>query len=60
MPVRNGRTCRDAPTARNPLGADGYVFSVATDPDARRRGYARACVDALLECSASGAPGGSG
>lgn len=34
--------------ARNPLGADGYVFSVATDPDARRRGYARACVDALL------------
>ncbi|MFF8590371.1 GNAT family N-acetyltransferase [Streptomyces sp. NPDC015220] len=35
--------------ARNPLGAVGYVFSVATDPDARRRGYARACVDALLE-----------
>ncbi|MGW6294050.1 GNAT family N-acetyltransferase [Streptomyces sp. NPDC055058] len=35
--------------ARNPLGTDGYVFSVATDPDARRRGYARACVQALLE-----------
>ncbi|MGC9497188.1 GNAT family N-acetyltransferase [Streptomyces sp. WG7] len=35
--------------ARNPLGVDGYVFSVATDPDARRRGYARACVEALLE-----------
>ncbi|MEU3658694.1 GNAT family N-acetyltransferase [Streptomyces sp. NPDC032940] len=35
--------------ARNPLGTDGYVFSVATDPDARRRGYARACVEALLE-----------
>ncbi|MYR91451.1 GNAT family N-acetyltransferase, partial [Streptomyces sp. SID685] len=26
----------------------GYVFSVATDPDARRRGYARACMDELL------------
>lgn len=25
----------------------GYVFSVATDPDARRRGYARACMDEL-------------
>lgn len=35
--------------ARNPGGTDGYVFSVATDPDARRRGYARACVSALLE-----------
>ncbi len=35
--------------AHNPLGVDGYVFSVATDPDARRRGYARACMDALLE-----------
>ncbi|WP_406727709.1 GNAT family N-acetyltransferase [Streptomyces sp. GD-15H] len=35
--------------AHNPHGTDGYVFSVATDPDARRRGYARACVEALLE-----------
>lgn len=35
--------------ARNPHGIDGHVFSVATDPDARRRGYARACVEALLE-----------
>ncbi|MFG2262541.1 GNAT family N-acetyltransferase [Streptomyces sp. NPDC048720] len=34
--------------AANPLGTVGYVFSVATDPDARRRGYARACMDALL------------
>ncbi|MFE7767435.1 GNAT family N-acetyltransferase [Streptomyces sp. NPDC057438] len=34
--------------AGNPHGAVGHVFSVATDPDARRRGYARACVDALL------------
>ncbi|WP_327314743.1 GNAT family N-acetyltransferase [Streptomyces sp. NBC_01235] len=35
--------------AGNPHGIIGYVFSVATDPDARRRGYARACMDALLE-----------
>ncbi|MEW1603225.1 GNAT family N-acetyltransferase [Streptomyces sp. DH-12] len=35
--------------ARNPLGTDGHVFSVATDPDVRRRGCARACMVALLE-----------
>lgn len=33
----------------NPHGRVGYVFSVATDPDTRRRGYARACMDALVE-----------
>ena len=33
----------------NPHGRVGHVFSVATDPDARRRGYARACVAGLLE-----------
>lgn len=27
--------------AENPRGKAGFVFSVATDPDARRRGYAR-------------------
>jgi GNAT superfamily N-acetyltransferase len=32
----------------NPHGTSGYVFSVATDPDMRRRGYSRACVEALL------------
>ncbi|MEV5812645.1 GNAT family N-acetyltransferase [Streptomyces mutabilis] len=32
-----------------PHGLLGYVFSVATDPDSRRRGYSRACMDALLE-----------
>lgn len=35
--------------AGNPHGAIGYVFSVATDPDARRRGYARACMETLLD-----------
>ncbi|MFG2780872.1 GNAT family N-acetyltransferase [Streptomyces prunicolor] len=34
--------------AGNPHGKVGYVFSVATDPDARRRGYARACMEELL------------
>ncbi|GGN83661.1 N-acetyltransferase [Actinoplanes lobatus] len=33
----------------NPEGRVGYVFSVATHPDMRRRGYSRACVEALLE-----------
>jgi ribosomal protein S18 acetylase RimI-like enzyme len=34
--------------ADNPHGTVGHVFSVATDPDVRRRGYARACMEALL------------
>ncbi|MET7679737.1 GNAT family N-acetyltransferase [Streptomyces sp. NPDC005423] len=34
--------------AGDPLGSVGHVFSVATDPDARRRGYARACMTELL------------
>ncbi|MFD5660921.1 GNAT family N-acetyltransferase [Streptomyces hirsutus] len=35
--------------ADDPQGIVGYIFSVATDPDARRRGHARACMEALLE-----------
>ncbi|MGY1580261.1 GNAT family N-acetyltransferase [Streptomyces sp. MN13] len=35
--------------AGNPHGRVGQVFSVATDPDARRQGHARACMEALLE-----------
>ncbi|WP_369237262.1 GNAT family N-acetyltransferase [Streptomyces sp. R21] len=35
--------------ANNPHGMVGHVFSVATDPDARRRGYARACMETLLD-----------
>src|SRR5690242_5083754 len=34
--------------AGNPHGRVGHVFSVATDPEARRRGYARACMEELL------------
>ncbi|GAA2653754.1 N-acetyltransferase [Paractinoplanes durhamensis] len=32
----------------DPTGRSGYVFSVATDPDLRRRGYSRQCMTALL------------
>jgi len=32
----------------NPTGTTGYVFSVATDADQRRRGYSRACMEGLL------------
>ncbi|MEU6812225.1 GNAT family N-acetyltransferase [Streptomyces sp. NPDC046831] len=35
--------------AGNPHGRVGHVFSVATDPAVRRRGYARACMETLLE-----------
>ncbi|MCU7724739.1 GNAT family N-acetyltransferase [Actinoplanes sp. KI2] len=33
----------------DPEGRSGYVFSVATDPDMRRRGFSRQCMTALLE-----------
>ncbi|MVO84236.1 GNAT family N-acetyltransferase [Streptomyces sp. p1417] len=32
----------------NPHGVAGYVFSVATDPGTRRRGFSRACVAELI------------
>jgi GNAT superfamily N-acetyltransferase len=32
----------------NPTGQIGYVFNVATDREYRRRGYSRACMEALL------------
>lgn len=35
--------------AGNPHGRTGSVFSVATDPDQRRKGYARAVMEALLD-----------
>ena len=37
-----------APSPSNPSGAVGHLFNVATLPGARRRGYARATVSALL------------
>ncbi|HEX3787991.1 MAG TPA: GNAT family N-acetyltransferase [Pseudonocardiaceae bacterium] len=36
------------PSPHNPGGQTGYVMSVSTDPEYRRRGYSRACMTALL------------
>ena len=37
-----------APGPGNPGGVQGHVFNVSTDPQLRGRGYARACLEALL------------
>jgi GNAT superfamily N-acetyltransferase len=37
-----------APGPGNPGGVQGLVFNMSTDARCRRRGYARACLDALL------------
>ena len=37
-----------APGPGNPGGVQGLVFNMSTDPRCRRRGCARACLDALL------------
>jgi GNAT superfamily N-acetyltransferase len=39
---------RHAPGPGNPGGVQGLIFNMSTDPRCRRRGYARACLDALL------------
>jgi ribosomal protein S18 acetylase RimI-like enzyme len=39
---------RHAPGPGNPGGVQGVVFNLSTDPRCRHRGYARACLDALL------------
>ncbi|WP_042412413.1 GNAT family N-acetyltransferase [Streptacidiphilus anmyonensis] len=36
------------PGPGHPDGLFGFVFNICTDPDRRRRGYARACTEALL------------
>lgn len=37
-----------APEPWNPSGLRGHVFNVSTEPGSRRRGYARACVEAVM------------
>ncbi|WP_067502670.1 GNAT family N-acetyltransferase [Actinoplanes sp. TFC3] len=37
------------PGPSDPTGLRGYVYSVATDPAYRRRGFSRACMTALLD-----------
>lgn len=36
------------PAPGHPDGLFGFVFNICTDPDHRRRGYARACTEALV------------
>jgi ribosomal protein S18 acetylase RimI-like enzyme len=55
-PARPGRlaSCavgtleRRLPAPGHPDGLFGFVFSICTDPAARRHGYARACTEALV------------
>ncbi|MGF1432497.1 GNAT family N-acetyltransferase [Kitasatospora sp. LaBMicrA B282] len=37
------------PAPGHPEGLFGFVFNICTDPAHRRRGYARACTEALLD-----------
>jgi GNAT superfamily N-acetyltransferase len=37
------------PGPHNPTGRYGWIFNVVTDPQWRKRGYSRACTQALLE-----------
>lgn len=37
------------PSPRNMTGRIGWIFNVSTDPEWRRRGYSRACMEALLD-----------
>src|SRR5690242_2432230 len=37
------------PNPSDQTGLRGYVYSVATDPAYRRRGYSRACMTALID-----------
>ncbi|UQU67177.1 GNAT family N-acetyltransferase [Couchioplanes caeruleus] len=37
------------PNPSDPTGLRGYVYSVATEPSYRRRGYSRACMTALID-----------
>ncbi|MFC4584753.1 GNAT family N-acetyltransferase [Sphaerisporangium corydalis] len=39
---------RRAPGPVNPAGVHGHVSNISTDPRRRRRGHARACLDAVL------------
>ena len=41
------------PTPPNPRGLTAYVQWVATDPEHRRRGYARALMNAIIEWSSA-------
>ncbi|MEU6246523.1 GNAT family N-acetyltransferase [Glycomyces sp. NPDC047010] len=44
-----GTVSERLPNPRNPSGLYGWVFNVVTEDEWRRRGYGRACMDALIE-----------
>lgn len=44
-----GMLAQRIPSPRNPTGLHGYVQSMATEPEARGKGYGRAVFAALLE-----------
>jgi GNAT superfamily N-acetyltransferase len=44
-----GTSTLHVPGPRNPSGARGHVSNICTLPGHRRQGYARACLDALLD-----------
>jgi GNAT superfamily N-acetyltransferase len=44
-----GQVDQRLPGTRDPTGLRGYVYSVATLPAYRRRGFSRACMTALLD-----------
>lgn len=37
------------PGPGHPDGLFGFVFNICTDPDSRRKGYGRACTEALID-----------
>lgn len=43
-----GQLRREVPGPTNPHGISGHVSNVVTDPEHRRRGHARACLQQLL------------
>jgi GNAT superfamily N-acetyltransferase len=43
-----GQVTRHAPSPANPSGVSGHLSNVVTDPEFRRLGLSRACVEQLL------------
>jgi ribosomal protein S18 acetylase RimI-like enzyme len=48
----------DPERSRTPSGLRGHVFNVATDVDRRHRGYARRCLESVLDWFRAATPVG--
>jgi GNAT superfamily N-acetyltransferase len=48
MATALGQVTRHAPSPANPSGVSGQLSNVVTDPEYRRLGLSRACVEQLL------------